>query len=171
VSEYSIRRGYHIKASEAGPLAKAFIALEKKLRRPPTPEDVVRAAKDPKSPFYRAFDKAGLWDDAFAAQQARLSFARKIIESIDVTIVRGEEQVRVRGFVPIRFVDGTGDGYTATESVLNDPDRSRAYLRRLQQEAQRTTESAATWAWAIQGNAPAKRYVRAAKQFADAKIT
>lgn len=170
MSEYSIRRGYHFKASDAAPMAKAFLALEKKLRRPPTPEDVVRVAEDPKSPFHRLFDKAGLWDDAFAAHQARLSFARKIIESIDVTVVHGEEQVQVRGFIPIRHVDGTGEGYTSTEAVLNDPDRSRAYLRRLQQEAQRTTEGAAAWAWAIQTNAPAKQYVRAAKKFAEAKI-
>lgn len=170
MSEYNIRRGYHFKAADAKPLAKAFIALEKRLRRPPTAEDVVDEAQNENSPFFRVFDAAGMWDDVYAAWQARLHFARKIIESIDVTIVREDGEIQVRGFVPIRFVNGNGEGYTSTEGVLRDPDRTRAYLLNLQKEAQRTAENAAAWAWLVQTSAPAKAYVTAARRFAKAKV-
>lgn len=171
MSEYAIRRGYHFKAKDAAPLARAFIKLEKKLRRPPTAEDIVELAADPTSPFYRVFDEAGMWDDQYAAQQARLHFARKIIESIDVMITRGNEQVQVRGFVPVRHVDGEGEGYTSTEKVINDEERTFTYLRNLQKEAQRTAENAAAWAWIVQTHEPAEAYVKSAKRFAEAPIT
>lgn len=170
MSEYNIRRGYHFKSTDAKPLAKAFIALEKRLRRPPTAEDVVDEATNEESPFFRVFDAAGMWDEEYAAQQARLHFARKIIESIDVTIVRDDGEVQVRGFVPIRYVTGSGEGYTSTEGVLRDADRTRAYLLTLQKEAQRIAENTAAWAWLVQTSAPAKAYVAAAKRFAKAKV-
>ena len=169
--KYGIRNGFRFRQSDAPALAKAFLALEKRLGRPPTAEDVVEEARNPKSPFFAVFEAANLWDDAYAAQQARIVYARKVIEAISVTIVHGHESYEVRGFIPARYTgdDPNAVGYTST---LSSVARRRAYLQRLHEEARRLNEQIAAWAWLLslepEPEPEAMSFIAAIKKFAEA---
>lgn len=64
-----------------------------------TPRIVLDTARDPEHPLHRYFD----WNDATAAETARLSRARQLISRCKITVINPgtEETVRVRTFVSV----------------------------------------------------------------------
>lgn len=64
-------------------------------------EDLVSfVEKNPKSAIRKAFDDAGLFDDAHAARLARLAFARAIIQRVKVKMIAADNQpINVRAII------------------------------------------------------------------------
>ncbi len=91
----------------------ALLALKR--RGTITPERVVEAARDPKSPLHSRF----CWDDTEAAHQWRLQQARQLIR-VCVSVLPGTT-VNERVFVSLaRDAYKEGGGYRVTAEVLSD---------------------------------------------------
>jgi hypothetical protein len=92
---------------------EAILALKK--RGVISPEKVVQAARDPKSPLHSRFT----WDDTDAAHQYRLVQARNLIR-VCVSVLPGTNQ-NERVFVSLsRDSQKEGGGYRVTADVLSD---------------------------------------------------
>jgi len=59
-----------------------------------TPKTVLIIAKNKKSAIHSLFD----WDDAHAAEQHRLYQARKIINNLEITVIRNSEPIGIPVF-------------------------------------------------------------------------
>jgi hypothetical protein len=91
----------------------ALLALKR--RGTITPERVVEAARDPKSPLHSRFT----WENDEAAHQWRLQQARQLIR-VCVSVVPGTN-VNERVFVSLsRDSQKEGGGYRVTADVLSD---------------------------------------------------
>lgn len=172
--KYEVRKGFRgVRVKEAPKLAKEFVALEKKLGRPPTAEDIVDVARKGHSTFWEVFERAGLWNDATAARIARLNYARYVLRAITIHLEETEGAVEQPAFIAVRYTDDDElpeGGYVATETVLRNPDMARAYLRRLQSEARRIADQAKAWEWIIKTVQPADEFVAAAAEFGASPI-
>jgi hypothetical protein len=84
------------------------------------PQDVVAAARNPKSPIHDLFE----WDDSEAGHRYRLIQARVLIR-VAVTVLPTEtKDVRVRAFVSLSTDRREEGGYRATVDVMkNDASR------------------------------------------------
>ncbi len=99
----------------------ALIALKR--RGTITPERVVQAAKDPKSPLHSRFT----WDNTEAAHQWRLQQARQLIR-VCVSVLPGTT-VNERVFVSLaRDAYKEGGGYRVTAEVLSDAEMREELL-------------------------------------------
>lgn len=88
------------------------------------PEDVVEAAKDPKSALHVRFE----WDDTVAAQKYRNHIARQVIERFRV-ISRPETDEEISRVV--RLVPGLvsrGEGYGNIHVVMNEPSEAQEQI-------------------------------------------
>lgn len=93
-----------------------------------TPEVVVEAARDPRSPLHTQFQ----WDDGLAGEAYRLQQARALIKRVRVDVVRADQTV-IHAPVFVRAPDG-GEGYALTQSVaVSAPDRRQVVLMALAQ--------------------------------------
>ena len=93
-----------------------------------TPEAVVEAARDPRSPLHDQFQ----WDDEAAGEAYRLQQARALIKRVRVDVVRADQTV-IHAPVFVRSPDG-GQGYALTQSVaVSAPDRRQVVLMALSQ--------------------------------------
>jgi hypothetical protein len=91
-------------------------------------EHVVQAARVEGSALHEDFSRQGLWDEARAAERARLEYAGRIIRLY--VVVRDEEREPVRALVSI-MSDRTSDerpGYRSIDDVLADEELSQALL-------------------------------------------
>lgn len=93
-----------------------------------TPETVVEAARDPRSPLHDRFQ----WDDSLAGEAYRLQQARALIKQVRVDVVRADQTV-IRAPVFVRAPEG-GEGYALTQAVaVSAPDRRQVVLMALAQ--------------------------------------
>lgn len=124
-------------------------------------EQVVEAARNKKSALYAEFKAKGLWDDAKAAEMARLEYAGRLIRTYVVKAIE-EDLPPVRAMVSVVSDRERGGGYRPIRDVLDD-DNLRAQmiatalmeLRALKRKYDQLTELAAVWA-AIPDPAPAQ---------------
>lgn len=95
-----------------------------------TPSLVLKEAQSPKSPLHSFFE----WDDGRAAEAYRLTQARLLIRSVEVTV--HTEQIRIKAPVYVRDPDALGheQGYIAVPDIVSDRERCR---RALQEEIRR----------------------------------
>lgn len=88
-----------------------------------TPELVVDAAKDKKSPLYRYFE----WDDAKAGTNWRKTQASLLIRSITIVVeVKKGKQPKLRAFVSVKR--GTDRSYTSIAHAMSDEDLRKQVL-------------------------------------------
>lgn len=93
-----------------------------------TPETVVEAARDPRSPLHSQFE----WDDGTAGEAYRIQQARALIKRVRVDVVRADETV-IHAPVFVRSPEG-GQGYALTQAVaVSAPDRRQVVLMALTQ--------------------------------------
>lgn len=89
------------------------------------PRDVVDAARSHDSPLHKYFT----WDNAKAAEQLRISEARKLIARVRVTMETGPlKVVTVRAFHSLPSDRGR-IGYRPIAGILSDEDRRRELLQ------------------------------------------
>jgi len=103
-------------ATRKAVLQRTLKALETRHGRL-TPNLVVEAARDPNSPLHREFD----WNDATAAQSARLDRARQIITFVTITVVRRKEKITSVYYVRDPRAGPKQQGYVS----LSAPDLKR----------------------------------------------
>jgi hypothetical protein len=93
------------------------------------PDDVVEAARNPKSAMHDQFN----WDDSEAAHAYRLQQARALIKRVVVEVVRVDQE---KVLVPSFIRSPSGKGYERTQEVtVNTMDRNTVVLRALLQVA------------------------------------
>jgi len=93
-----------------------------------TPETVVEAARDPRSPLHSQFE----WDDEAAGEAYRIQQARALIKRVRVDVVRADQTV-IHAPVFVRAPSG-GEGYALTQAVaVSAPDRRQVVLMALAQ--------------------------------------
>lgn len=93
-------------AKKAAKVVRALRKLKKNGRL--TPEDVVKAAKNPKSPLHPCFE----WDDEEAAHQYRLHQARNLVNHVRVRFVDEEgDEIEPPRRVFVRDIDDEGSHY------------------------------------------------------------
>lgn len=81
-----------------------------------TPDGIVDAARNRKSPLHKAFE----WNDEKAAHHWRCDQARKLVATLDIVLIRPDKtEVPTRAFVSVEI--GSGRGYSSTVHALNDP--------------------------------------------------
>lgn len=85
-----------------------------------TPVAVLDTARDPSHPLHSRFQ----WDDTVAAEAYRLDQAHRLIQSVKVVYKPATKRSgpkRVRGFIALPDVGGSGFRYEPSESVALDP--------------------------------------------------
>lgn len=102
-----------------------------------TRENVLEEASNPTHPLHDRFE----WDDSIAAHEHRLEQARKLIQSVRVTIVPtgSSEPISVRAYVAERDITTSTQAgtYVAIESVIG----STAHQVSLKRSIERDLES------------------------------
>lgn len=86
------------------------------------PSQVVRAAKDKRSPLHSLFD----WNQANAAGKWWLHTARLILGSVKIQVETQEFNYRASAYIVDTEVDG--EGYRAVAKIKADPDSARESL-------------------------------------------
>lgn len=89
-----------------------------------TPRMVVDAAKNAKHPLHDEFE----WDDATAADQARLERARVLIRYVTVMVVHESKQIKVPMYVRDQTKEPTEQGYIALTSAQMDRKNAEATM-------------------------------------------
>jgi hypothetical protein len=92
-----------------------------------SPAEVVKAARDPKSPMHGYFT----WDDSEAARMFREDQARTLISEFEITITVNKVELRVQEFVHPPM--SNEQGYTAFTKFMESDDKSQARLYLLSQ--------------------------------------
>lgn len=88
------------------------------------PQDVIEAAKNPKSPLHSHFE----WDDSAAAAKYRLDQARVLIRSVKIEVTEREVPLSVVAYVHDPDVDAGTSGYRSVVSLRSEEDTARAVL-------------------------------------------
>jgi hypothetical protein len=89
-----------------------------------TPEMVVKAAQDVKSPLHAVFE----WDDAKAAQEQRLTQARLLIRSVVVTVTPANDSAPQPVSATLTSAPGgTGSAHVVTEAELHQAKVKRGW--------------------------------------------
>ena len=145
---------------------EAILKLERDGRL--TPEAVVQAAKNPKSPLHDRFE----WDDSKAAFHHRIQQARELIRSVTVEITTDETTVSVVRYVRDPAAVSEEQGYVSMAQLKSEPENAKAMLMQAFGQAQTYLSRAETFADVLgQRKAVAdlsKRLVRVVKKFHDA---
>jgi hypothetical protein len=89
-----------------------------------TPEAVVTAAKDPKSPLHGHFQ----WDDATAATEHRLNQARALIRSVRVEFRVDKRIIRSVAYVRDPAAEAGEQGYRSLSGIRQNEDDARSVL-------------------------------------------
>ena len=97
-----------------------------------TPENVVDAARSPKSFLHNYFE----WDDRKGAEQYRLQQARQIVNHIiEVVVIQGEA-IEQRAYFNVSSKEGTNIYVTLTEAIKNP-----SYKKQLLHDMETTIEN------------------------------
>jgi hypothetical protein len=118
------RRGSRIKGS-VDPVMAELEKIRHRHRGKLTPEAVVEAAKNPKSPIHRHFE----WNNSKAGHAHRLHQARILISAV---IVIRSDTAPIRAFVHVTHELG----YRDTEEALRDSEMREVVLARALREAE-----------------------------------
>lgn len=102
-----------------GPVEIELTALEKDGRL--TPEDVVAAARNPKSALHPHFN----WDNKEAAHFWRLEQARTLIRSVKINITIDERIVRSVAYVRDPETPANAQGYVRLASIKTGSEAAR----------------------------------------------
>lgn len=97
-----------------------------------SPSAVLEFARDnPESECHKRYEAAGLWDDAKAAEAARMGFARHLIQRYRVKITGNDGAPRhVRAMVSTTESRGNGHGsYSLRSRVMSDEERRHQMQR------------------------------------------
>lgn len=86
------------------------------------PAVVVEDARTPQSPLHQVFADKGLWDDARAAEQARLQFAGYLVRHVHVEIISNGERKSTRAFVSITNKESKRKFYVPFAEAFSDED-------------------------------------------------
>ena len=111
------------KITDVKVLAKAIKRLERddgKL----LPEDVLNAARDPKSPLHDHFT----WDETEAAHKHNLHEARQLIRAVRIDVVINDVPIKVCGYVRDPECQANEPGYRNINTVRREEDLARATL-------------------------------------------
>lgn len=92
---------------------------------PITPERVVKAAENRRSPLHACFE----WDNTKAAAAYRLEQARTLIRSVEVTVVVEDRPVEVCYFVRDPSKEAGQQGYVTLDQLRRDPSQARQHLQ------------------------------------------
>lgn len=125
---YQFRSGHSIRSINPQAVGQELERL-RKVRGKLTPADVLEEAASPDSPFHGAFE----WDDSLAAQQHRLSQARRLI--VSVRVINEPAQVSVPAFVSVRTPD-KGREYVPTAEAMSDESLRARVLLEIRQFAE-----------------------------------
>lgn len=88
------------------------------------------AQSNPDSECHRQFEIRGLWDDSTAADLARVSFARGLIQRYRVRVTGNDGQKRmVRAMVSTRESRPDGSSYRPRVTVMDNAERRRQMHR------------------------------------------
>lgn len=91
------------------------------------PEAVVDAAKKKRSALHGYFE----WDDTKAANEHRLTQARRLIRCVEVVRPEAPDKGYTRAFQVARSKrDGKGQSYQQIEDIMADPDRRAELIQR-----------------------------------------
>lgn len=105
--------------------------LRQQFRGELTPEDVLQDARNHNSPLHTYFE----WDDSSAAEQFRLSQARKLIRSVVAVYVQEDQPARrTKAFVHIS--EGETSHYRDTAEALSTEKTREIVLKRAWREFQ-----------------------------------
>lgn len=96
------------------------------------PDDVVKAAKSPKSAMHKRFT----WDDTEAGIKLRRLEAMELIREVKVICVTQEKTFNVRGFHSLGSDRLNGGGYRPIAAVMSDTDRKKQLLETAMKEFQ-----------------------------------
>lgn len=102
---------------------RALALLERNGRL--TADDVVEAARDPKSPLHHYFT----WDDAQAAHARRIDEARSLIRSVRVVVTYESSKIAVPRYVRDTARDDDVQGYVTAEQIRREPQNAKSLLR------------------------------------------
>lgn len=102
----------------------AVLALEDAKGRI-TPDRVLRAAADPKSPLHGEFE----WNDGKAAHAYRIDQARRLIVSVRVTVTVEACELPISRYVRDPRVPAHEQGYVDVEKLVRNPGPTRAMVR------------------------------------------
>lgn len=103
-------------------IRQALKALEENGRL--TPDEVVKAAKDPKSVLHEYFT----WDDSEAAEAWRTEQARRLIRSVTVVVTVEDRPVTTVHYVRDPTV-AEDQGYVSLAQLRSEPEAAKAMLR------------------------------------------
>ena len=96
-------------------IVAAIKSLERRGRL--TPDQVVEAARNPRSPLHGRFE----WDDSAAAAKWRIEQARELIRTIKVVITIEDREIRVPRYTRDQAAEGDEQGYSSLERTLAEP--------------------------------------------------
>lgn len=116
---YFAKSGTRISDKDAEILGERFAVLAQKGLL--HPDEVVADAALSASPIHEYFE----WNDQEAALQYRLHEARYYLRSIEIEIVRDDEELRLRAFHSIRLAkesNGPDKGYAALTVIIERED-------------------------------------------------
>lgn len=98
---------------------QALLALADRTKGTLTPQRVVKAAEDERSPLHDYFE----WDDTKASDKYRLLQARVLIKRVRVVIETTELAPPKR--IPVFGIDPRSGAYATLDNLRNDPDAAR----------------------------------------------
>ena len=106
--------------------------LEARLGHPPTAEEIVDAAKAPRSPLNDTID----WNVKRAARKYWLVQARNLIGHIEVFVSVRNKAVAVRGWYNVKRHPEDPQRYVRAESIVESPYMREQIVRYAMREAQ-----------------------------------
>ena len=156
MSTYKAAPGFHLSDKDAQILGPAWEALEKKLGRSPTVDDIVTEAKKKTSAFHPYFE----WDPDTQIEIYLKSRARYLIQSLDVLIPE-------KGGQPVRAIIPVGDGgfMSTVKAVRDRPDVIAMQVDRARADAKVMFERYQGWI-AFEAFEPAVDWVESARRLA-----
>lgn len=90
-----------------------------------TANDVVEAARDPRSPLHEHFE----WDDDAAAEAWRIEQARRLIRTVRLVVITETETIAAPYYARDTGKDAGEQGYVALERVRKEPENAASLLR------------------------------------------
>lgn len=129
-------RNNRISQKAADTLGPVLFKLEQEGRH--TPEEIVAAATPKESSIHEFFD----WNDKSAAHKHRLQQARFYSRSIEITVVRGDQEEKAPLFYSVQrdAEEENGRRYVSLPTLLEEPDTAQQILGRLALEVDRVNQ-------------------------------
>jgi hypothetical protein len=135
---YRASPGFHISHKDAAILGPAWEKLERRLKRPPTPSDLVEEARKESSPFHVYFE----WTVERQVQIYLETRARYLISALDVVLADHGDQP-VRAIIPM--LDGSGAFMSTAKAARERPDVIERQVMRAKADARSFYERYEQW--------------------------